>query len=210
LAQRLAADLLRLSRRRNDAAGLVLGHYSSGLNLMFAGRFASSRSQLEAGLALYDPLSHRALVHQAGIHPQVSSQAFLGIVLLCLGFPAQALAWNNAAIAEARSLAHPLSLASSLSLSTLLLSLARDNAALDERADQLVAVAAEQGFPFWRALGTIFRGWIKVENDDVTQGISLLRSGSTTYSATGSELWSPGKSPSWRGHMRSQGKVKTP
>ena len=71
LAQRLDEDLLRLSRQRNDSAGLVLGHLSSGRNLMFAGRFASSRSHLEEALALYDPISHRSLVHQVGIHPQV-------------------------------------------------------------------------------------------------------------------------------------------
>ena len=78
LAQRLAEDLLRLSRQRNDTAGLVLGHPSSGRTLMFAGRFASSRSHLEEALALYDPISHRALVHQAGIHAHVNSQAILG------------------------------------------------------------------------------------------------------------------------------------
>jgi predicted ATPase len=33
LARRLDDDLLRLSRHRNDSAGLVLGHLSSGLNL---------------------------------------------------------------------------------------------------------------------------------------------------------------------------------
>ncbi|MBV9199783.1 MAG: hypothetical protein JOY83_08645 [Alphaproteobacteria bacterium] len=40
LALRLDEDLLRLSRQRNDNAGLALGHSSSGLDLMFAGRFA--------------------------------------------------------------------------------------------------------------------------------------------------------------------------
>ena len=191
LAQRLDEDLLRLSRQRNDSAGLVLGHYSSGRNLMFAGRFASSRSHLEEALALYDPISHRSLVHQAGIHPHVNSQAFLGIVLFCLGFPDQALARSNAAIAEARRLAHPPSLAASLAIGARLLSLVGDNAALDERADQLVAVATEQGFPYWRALGTIYRGWVKVKNGDVAEGISLLRSGSSAYRATGAEAWMP-------------------
>ena len=78
LAQRLDEDLLRLSRQRNDSGGLVLGHFSSGRNLMFVGRFASSRSHLEEVLALYDPISHRSLVHQAGFHPHVNSQAYLG------------------------------------------------------------------------------------------------------------------------------------
>src|SRR5215467_7495122 len=58
-----------------------------------------------------------------------------------------------------------------------------DNAALNERADELVAVATEQGFPFWRAHGTICRGWVKVKNSDVAEGISLLRTGSTPLRA---------------------------
>jgi len=95
LAQRSAEDLLRLSGERNDSGGLVLGHMSSGINLTLRGRFASSRSHLEEALALYDPISHSSLVHQAGIHPRVLSQGFLGIVLLCVGFPIRH--WHGAA-----------------------------------------------------------------------------------------------------------------
>ena len=50
-------------------------------------------------------------------------------------------------------------------------------------------MATEQGFPLWRAWGTIYRGWVKVKNGDVAEGISLLRSGSTAYRATGAEAW---------------------
>ena len=46
----------------------------------------------------------------------------------------------------------------------------------------------EQGFPLWRAVGTIFRGWVKVKNGDVTEGISLLRRGSVAYQATGAHV----------------------
>jgi hypothetical protein len=68
-ASRLDQYLLRLSHQRNDTAGLVLGHLSSGRNLMIVGRLASSRWHLEKGLALYDPISHGSLAHQAGDHP---------------------------------------------------------------------------------------------------------------------------------------------
>jgi class 3 adenylate cyclase/predicted ATPase len=190
-AQRLAEDLLRLTRQRNDSAGLVLGHLSSGRTLMFAGGFASSRTHLKAALSLYDPISHHALVQQAGLDPNVASQGYLGIVLFCLGFPDRAFAQSSAAIAEARRLAHPPSLALSLSLGLMLLSLDGDNAVLDEWVDQLVAVTTEQGFLFWRAHGTILRGWVKVKNGDVTEGISLLRSGSSAHRATGAEVWTP-------------------
>ena len=191
LALHLDDDLLRLSRQRNDIAGLVLGHFSSARDLMFAGRFALSRSHLDEVLTLDDPISHHSLINHAGIHPRLSSQGWLGIVLFCLGYPDEGFAQSSGAVAEARGLAHPPSLATSLSLNARLLSLVGDNAALDERTDELVAVATEQGFPFWRAQGTIFRGWVKVENGDVAEGISLLRSGSAAFRATGAELWMP-------------------
>jgi class 3 adenylate cyclase/predicted ATPase len=191
LAQRLDEELLNLSRERNDSGGLVLGHLSSGRNLMFAGRFALSRSHLEEVLALYDPISHRSLARQAGTHPHVVSKVYLEIVLFCLGYLDQAWARSNAAIAEARLLAHPPSLAGSLAFGARLLSLDGDNAVLGEWVDQLVAVTIEQGFPYWGTLGTIYRGWVKVKNGDVAEGMSLLRRGSAAYRATGAEMWMP-------------------
>jgi predicted ATPase len=191
LALRLDQDLLRLSREREDSAGLVMGHYSAGRNLMWVGSFASSRSHLETVLALYDPNSHHALVRQTGVHPQLAAQAALGIVLFCLGFPEQALAHSNKAIAEARRLSHPPTLAMSLGIEALLLSIIGDDIGLEQRADSLVAVANDQGFPFYRATGAIFRGWVKAKNADVTEGLSLLHAGSSAYCATGATAWMP-------------------
>jgi predicted ATPase len=191
LAQYLEEDLLRLSRERNHAAGLVLGHFASGRTQMLAGRFGSARSQLEEVLALYDPIYRRSLVHQAADDPQVNSRAWLGIVLFCLGYPGQALAQSSAAVAEARRLAHPPSLAASLALSARLLSLVGGNTALDERAAELITVAIEQGFALRRAPATIYRGWVKIKRGDVVEGMSLLRRGTSAYRATRAELFMP-------------------
>jgi len=191
LARSLAEDLLRLSRLRNDPGGLVLGHYSSGTTLLTTGKLVESRSHLEAALALCDPTSQRSLVDHAGFHPYAGARARLGLVLLNLGFPDQALAQSNAAVAAARELAHSPTLALSLGLGTTMLSLFGDIAALDQRAEELIAVATEQGFPQWRALGTICRGWVKVQNGDATEGISLLRYGLSTFRVGGAEVGLP-------------------
>ena len=191
MAQGLAEDLLRLSRQRNDVAGLVLGHYSSGRNLMFVGEFASSRSHLEEALLLYHPIPHGALAHDTGLYPQVVSQGYLGMNLFCLGYPNQAWVKSTEAIAEAKRLGHLPSLAASLAIGAGLLSLGRDRAVLGEWADQLVALATEQCFPRWGAQGTIWRGWVKVQNGDVAQGISLLRHGSSAFRATEAQTWMP-------------------
>jgi predicted ATPase len=191
LAMRLDEDLLRVSRQRNDSRGLVLSHQSCGTGYMFRGRFSLARSHLEAALSLYDPNSHHSLGHQTGSHPQVVAQGYLGVAFLCLGFPDQAMIQTNGAVAEARKLAHSPSLASALMISVIFLSIVGDNRVLDDRVDDLVAVATEQAFPQWRAFGTIYRGFVKAKNGDLVEGISLLRSGLAAYRANGSEALMP-------------------
>ena len=191
LAHRLDQELLLLSRQRNDPAGLVLAHQSLGRNLMFAGRLASSRAHLEEVLALCDLNFDHSFVRQAGAYPEVASQAFLAIVLFCLGYPDQALARATAAIDEAHRLAHSPSLAVSLTNGARLLSFTGNHTVLEEWAGQLISVALEQGFVLWRAMGTIYRGWVRVNNSDVVEGISLLRRGLAAYRATGAEAFVP-------------------
>jgi tetratricopeptide (TPR) repeat protein len=191
LAQRLDENLLHLSRKRSDSAGLILGHLSAGRTLWLTGRFALSRSHLEDVLAPDDPISHRWLADQTGTHPHAMAKAYLGNALFCLGFPDQALALSNEVISEARRSADPRLLASSLSVGIRLLLLVGNLGALDEWAGQLIAVATEQGFPHWRGEGTVYRGWAKVKNGEVVEGISLLRSGASAYRVTGAETFMP-------------------
>jgi predicted ATPase len=40
-------------------------------------------------------------------------------------------------------------------------------------------------------MGAIYRGWVKVKNGHVAEGVSLLRSGSTAYRATGADAFMP-------------------
>jgi predicted ATPase len=79
----------------------------------------------------------------------------------------------------------------SLGMDALLLSIVGDDIGLEQRADDLVAVATDQGFPFYRATGAIFRGWVKARNAEVTEGLSLLQAGSSAYCATGATAWMP-------------------
>jgi predicted ATPase len=189
LALRLDEHLLHLSRQRNDPPGLVLGHQSFGRNLFFVGRFASSRSHLEDALAFYDSTSHRSLGHQVGFYPHVSAQAYLGNVLFCLGYPDQAMERSSEAITEARRLAHPPTSAGTLATGIRLYLVIGGNEVLSQWVDQLIAVTTEQGFPHWRAMGMICRGWVQVKNGDVAEGMSLLRGGLAASRATGA--WAP-------------------
>jgi predicted ATPase len=59
------------------------------------------------------------------------------------------------------------------------------------RADALIAVSDEHGFPYNRAVGTVFRGWTLAGGEQTTEGIALLRTGVAAYRATEAVTWVP-------------------
>jgi len=62
---------------------------------------------------------------------------------------------------------------------------------LGEWVDEMIAITAGQALAQWNAGTTVFCGWAKIQNGDVAEGISLLRSGLTAYRAPGTEMFIP-------------------
>src|SRR5262249_53507522 len=52
-------------------------------------------------------------------------------------------------------------------------------------------LATEQGFPYWRAMGTILCGWTLAQQGQAQAGIEQLHQGSRALRATGAEVWRP-------------------
>jgi predicted ATPase len=67
----------------------------------------------------------------------------------------------------------------------------REGQLTQERAEAEIALASEQGFPFWTAWGTIHRGWALTEQGQGEGGIIQIRQGLAAYQAMGSELMRP-------------------
>ena len=59
-------------------------------------------------------------------------------------------------------------------------------------AEELLAVAAEQGLAFWLPLGTFDQGWALVGQGQYAEGIARMRQGITGLRATGSQLGQSG------------------
>jgi len=162
---------------------------------MFIGRFGPGRSHLEKSLSLHNEIGRPAITRgvgtiQMGVQ-MYGLQMYSAIVLACLGYPDQALSNSAASAVEARGLADPISLATSMAMRSRLFSLVGDDMALGEQADQLVSLTIEQGFRQWHAQGTIYRGWVQARNGDVAEGMTLLRSGLIAFRASGTQAWLP-------------------
>jgi predicted ATPase len=183
--------LLRLAREAGDVSAQVTGHRAVGAVASRLGELAESRAHLEEGLTLYDPERDRASGLAYALDSRVVCSHWLSHVLLALGYAEQAMARKDEALAWARKLTHPSSLAHALFCAcTLYVSLRRGRKA-EAEAEALIALATEQGFPFWSSAGTVVRGWALADGGPAEEGIAEVRRGLADYSATGAELWSP-------------------
>jgi predicted ATPase len=67
----------------------------------------------------------------------------------------------------------------------------REAQAVQERAEALMTLSTEQGFPYWLAFGTILRGWALTAQGEGAEGIAQINQGLAAHRATGAELHRP-------------------
>src|SRR5262249_40316877 len=155
------------------------------------GALPAAHQHLEEGIACYTPVQRRAPVFRMGQDPGVSCRAYTAQTLWLLGYPEQALAHLHDALALAHALAHPFSLAWVQWWAAFVWQLRRDVLAVYEHADAAVALATEQGFPLWVALGTSMRGWALAMQGQGEEGLAQVRLGIAAWRDTGAGLGVP-------------------
>ena len=189
MARELGEQLLSLAQSLHDRAPLA--HYALGCSLFLLGEFSQSREHLEQGIALYNPQWHGSYAFLYSQDPRVVCSTYAAWLPWYLGYPDQALKRSNDMLTFARELSHPFSLAFALNFAAALHQFRGDRQAVQEQAEVAVALCAEQGFPFWLAMGTILQGWVLAEQGQAEQGIAQIRQGLAAYRATGAELYRP-------------------
>jgi predicted ATPase len=190
-ALELGEQLLTLARRQPDPALLLIAHQVLADHLFWLGEFTTAREHLEQGIALHDAQQHRTLAFRYGYDPGVICRLFAAIVLWAFGYPDQALKEIHTALSLARELAHLYTVVCVLHFASRLHQLRREAPAAQERAEMEIALCTEQGFAFFLAGGSMYRGWALVEQGQGEEGIVQIRQGLTAYRATGAEMAVP-------------------
>src|SRR5262249_20773540 len=131
------------------------------------------------------------LVFRMGQDPGVACRIYAAATLWFLGYPDQALTRLDEALALVHVLSHPYSLVFARSWAAVVSQFRRDVPAVHEQAEACVMLSTEQGFPFWAALGTIFRGWALAMQGQGEEGMVQVRQGITAFRATGAALSVP-------------------
>jgi predicted ATPase len=189
-AYELAKQRMRLVRSTHGRDFLSSAHTSLGMTLSYLGEFTSALTHFEQALALYDPQQH--LRHPLSTSdPRVLCLSSASLPLWYLGYPDQGLQKGQESLALAEGLSHPFSQAFALWHLAECHRLRREGQYAQERAEALLALSTDQGFPHWLASGTPVRGEALIQQGQVKEGIAQMQQGLAAHQVVGTELGRP-------------------
>lgn len=124
-------------------------------------------------------------------HPAVAVRNFVAHCLWLSGYPDQALARMQEALALCEEFTHPFSHAFALSWTNALHLYRHEIRLAHEHAEAALTLAREQGFPFFAALATFLRGSALAEQGQAEEGIAEMRQALEEYGTTGAICETP-------------------
>ena len=158
----LAQEALAAAERTGDAFDLVSANYVTGTPFLFGGNFSRALQHFEQSIRLYNPSEHGRLAYTVGLDRGVVSHAVAGACHVYLGHPDRALDVSEKAVALAKRVEHPLSLAFALYNAG---SVHFERGEIDrtrEATGELVVLCERIGFPLYLERGgpcEALRGW---------------------------------------------------
>jgi predicted ATPase len=190
-AREIGETLLRLAQCADDPALAVLAHQALGFPWLLLGVLPAARLHLEEGIARYTPDQRCAPEFCMGQESAVVCRLYAAMTLWLLGYPGQALARVHEALALAHELSQPYRLAVARCYAAFVSQFCGDVPVVHEQAEATVALATEQGFPFWVAPGMSLRGWALAMQGQGEEGLAQIRQGIASLRATGAVVFVP-------------------
>lgn len=178
---------LNQAQHNRDAVQQTVAHWITGASLCWQGNLAAAHEHMKAGLALFQPEVYRAQLERYLVVPGVQCLSYMALILWYRGYPDQALARGREAIAMAREMTHPYSLAMAYFYNARLHCERRDIHAVAEHAAALRRLSQEQDLGFWLAQAVMLEGWAHMA-EDPGASMAQIRQGLADYQATGAEI----------------------
>jgi class 3 adenylate cyclase/predicted ATPase len=187
----LGEELFRLAQGAQIAPLLVVAHYALGFPYLSLGKLGDAQRHFDTGVALYVPEQRSSTVFRAGQDPGVACLLYGAWVLWLRGYPRQALEREQEALALARELADPFTLAFVRCFAAVVRSCGRDISGVQEHAGAALVLAAEHGFTLWVNVGRILRGWATTMQEPSAEATAEAQQALATFHTAGIDLIGP-------------------
>lgn len=180
-AQAFAEEGLALAEKARDPLLTLLCHWYLGFILFCLGDYLTAMEHLRHVLDFYEfHKHHHSLVYLRGSDAGLGAMAYEACCLWPLGYPDRALKRSQEALALARELNHPFTLADVLCFGGCLFhELRGDGYSLETNAADLMRLSRERNLAGWYATGTRYHGEALALQGNIQDGVAQAREGIT-------------------------------
>lgn len=191
-AREIGEQAMGLAESQCDPGLVMQAHHMLGPTFLQLGELNAARAHFEAAIALYDPVKHRAHAALYGGHdPGVCCRAFGAHALWMLGYPDLALRRAADAIAVARTLEQPGSLALVLSHTAIFHQLLGDPESARDLASEGLTIANEHHIATQQMVCQFMHGWGAARTGLGAEGLAEMQQMQAAMEAAGMALWGP-------------------
>jgi DNA-binding SARP family transcriptional activator len=189
-AHELGEEALSLAQQVGEPLLVALARWQLGFISFGQGEYSESRALLQQVISFYQPEQHHQLfLLQHGSDAGMSALAFDACCLWCLGFPEQALKRSQQALALARALDHPFSLADVLCYGGCVLNkMSKDAEAVMKHAAELERLSNEWVIPGWIDAGIRYQGQALAMQGNFQEAIVTMEAGVNASISRGLKL----------------------
>jgi class 3 adenylate cyclase/predicted ATPase len=187
----LAAQFLTVAEKQGATIPLMIGHRIMGFSLLWTGDFAESRVHSNRAITLYDPAEHRRLATRFSEDTMVVALTSQSLALWMLGYPASALADARQALKHAREIGQVATLMYGLTSASRTNIECGDYSTATAHANELVGLAEEKGFLFWKVLGMMQQACVSALTGNAADAVRVITAGVTAWRSTGATFLMP-------------------
>jgi DNA-binding winged helix-turn-helix (wHTH) protein/predicted ATPase len=173
-ARRLCVRLLALAEKFGDAGLKIQAHHAMWSTSFVCGEPARARVHAQSALALFNPKIHQSMASSYGNHDAACCARYFSAMSLALAGDGEgARAMIEQALAAARGLDDPFSLALTLYFTSAAAQMLGDVPLATANSAQSVRMATEYDLAQPKAWSMGVAGWCIAENGDPNRGIAL-------------------------------------
>ena len=190
-ARQFSVEFLRLAEREPTPGLMLAGNFILGSSLFHLGQLEASLHHMTAALSTDRGPAESVLALFAGPDLGVFCRSYLAHLLWHRGEANQADVYAAEAIASARGMRHPFSLAIALDYAALLYAFRGQSGEALELGQEAVELCRCHGFAYYLAMANVVTGWARAAEGDAAAGLTQLRAGLDEMRRVGAEIRLP-------------------
>lgn len=170
----LYKKLKRIAGQAGDALYSQISGCFGTWSYLNIGDFSESWATAKTWIDVYDPEQHAPLAFVFGWDLGVIAMSVGAWALWFLGYPDQAGKGRDDAVALARKLEHPHTIAFAITFDIEIRIFRRELQGIKELAEELIQLSEEKGFIYWEAHGIFYMGYIQALDGQVEEGLAKM------------------------------------